>query len=235
MPIPLIAAGVAAAGAIGGAAISAHATSKAAKASTNATNAQIAAADRNRDFQYGLNQPVIDQGRAADDRISALLGLGGDPAAAKAGFDAYRDSTGFGFRQEQGTKAIDANAYAHGMGRSGATYKRLLDYGQKLGSQEFGNYLGQLGGVSAAGGQGRAVVAGVGANTVNTQAQALATNATNQGNAAIAQGNNINNTIGQLIQAGGFALGSSYGGGGAFPAYQIPTSKTNFGYPGYGG
>ena len=211
MPIPLIAAGVAAAGAVAGGAIASKGASKAAKASQASANAQIAATDRNRDYQYGLNQPTIDRGRVADDRISALLNLGGDVGTARAGFDEFRKSTGYDFRLDQGEDAINANAYARGAGRSGATYKRLLEYGQEFGSNEFGKYLGQLGGVSASGASARSLVAGVGTNTVNTQAQALQANGTNQGNAAIAGANIANNTIGQLIQAGGYALGSSYG------------------------
>ena len=225
MPIPLIAAGVAAVGGIAAAKISSNATNKASQASQSAADAQIANANANRDYQYNLNAPTIQSGATADSRIAALLGLGGDQAGADQAFAGYRDSTGFNFRQQQGENAVNSNAYARGMGNSGATLKALTQYGQNIGSQEFGNYLGQLGGVSAAGANARGLVAGVGNNAVNGQAQALANNATNQGNAAIAQGNNLSGTIGNLAQIGGYALQSSYnpqqniasgGGGGLY-------------------
>lgn len=210
MPLPLIAAGVAAVGAVAGGVISSNATKKAAQASTDSTSQQIAAANANRDYQYNLNAPTIAGGQTADARIQALLGLGGDTQAAGQAFDQYRQSTGYDFRLGQGENAINSNAYARGMANSGATLKALTQYGQNIGSQEFGNYLGQLGGVSAQGANARSLVAGVGNNATNTQTQALAQNGQNQGNAAIAQGNNLNGTIGNLIQAGGYALQSSY-------------------------
>ncbi len=247
MPIPLIVAGVAAAGAIGGGLISSSATKKAAQASQDSTNAQIAASNANRDYQYNLNQPAIAGGSAADERISALLGLGGDATAANSAFEAYRGSTGYDFRTAQGEGAINSNAYARGMGNSGATLKALTRYGQGVASQEFGNYLGQLGGVSSTGAQARGLVAGVGNNATNTQAQALAANGANQGNALIAGAQNTNNMIGGLIQAGGYALGGNNGRlgssyapqtGGAAAMFNPPTNEDflrRYGVVGYGG
>lgn len=213
----LIAGGIAAAGAVGGAAIGAKATSKASKAQANASAQQIAASNANRDYQYNLNSPVINRGLDADSRIAALLNLGGDTAAAQQGFDAYRGSTGYDFRVGQGTGAINSNAYARGMGNSGATLKALTSFGQNIASDEFGRYIGQLGGVSAGGANARSLVAGIGQNNVNTQNMASQNLATVQGNAAIANGNNFSNALGQLVQAGGYALGSSYQ-----PQSQIP-------------
>lgn len=235
MPIPLIAAGVAAAGAIAGGAISASATQKAAQASTDSTSQQIAASNANRDYQYNLNAPAIQGGAVADARIQALLGLGGDAAAAGQAFDAYRGSTGYDFRVQQGEGAINSNAYARGMGNSGATLKALTQYGQGVASQEFGNYLGQLGGVSSTGANARGLVAGVGNNAANTQAQALAANGTNQGNAAIAQGQNMSGLLQNLAQIGGSALSSSYAQPkAAVSPWAMPTPTTSPPYyPGY--
>ena len=80
MPLPLIAAGVAAVGAIGSAAISSSASKNASKVAANSTTQQINATNANRDYQYNLNAPTITHGGAADDRISALLNLGGELA-----------------------------------------------------------------------------------------------------------------------------------------------------------
>lgn len=205
----MIAAGIAAAGAIGGGLISSKASSKAAQASQNATNQQIAASNANRDYQYDLNASTIAGGGAADSRIQALLGLGGDADAAGKAFADYRGSTGYDFRTQQGEGAINSNAYARGMGNSGATLKALTNYGQNAASAEFGNYLGQLGGVSAQGASARGLVAGVGGNAANTQAQALAANGQNQGQAALASGQAWSGVLQNLAGIGGAAIGGT--------------------------
>lgn len=76
--------------------------------------------------------------------LSALLGIGGDPAAAQQGFDQFRDSTGYDFRLNQGMDAITGNRAARGILMSGATGKELMGYGQNLASAEFQNYLNSL-------------------------------------------------------------------------------------------
>lgn len=230
MPIPLIAAGIAAAGAVAGGAISSSATKKAAQASQDSTTQQINASNANRDYQYNLNAPAIQGGSAADARIQALLGLGGDAASAEAGFDAFRESGGYDFRLGQGTSAINSNAYAKGMGNSGATWKALMRYGQDYGSNERNVYLGQLGGVSGTGAQARGLVAGVGNNATNMQAQALAANGQNQGQAAIAQGANMSGVLQNLAQIGGSALQSSYQ-----PQNNVMQGPGGYQTPGYGG
>jgi hypothetical protein len=79
--------------------------------------------------------------------ISGLLGLGGDENAANAAFDRFRDSTGYQFRMDEGVDAIQGSRAARGILNSGASSKELMKYGQGLASQEFSNFLGQLGNV----------------------------------------------------------------------------------------
>jgi hypothetical protein len=92
--------------------------------------------------QYTL--PFLTGGANASNAIQALLGLGGDPAAAAAAFRNFQGSTGYNFRLAQGQNAITSSNAAKGLLNSGATLRALDQYGQNLGSQEFGNYLGQL-------------------------------------------------------------------------------------------
>lgn len=99
-------------------------------------------------------QGYINNGSGANSAIAALLGLGGDSAAAKSAFNNYLDSTGYKFNLQQGTGAINANAASRGLLNSGATGKALTSYGQNLGSQYFNSYLGQLGGLAGEGLQG---------------------------------------------------------------------------------
>jgi hypothetical protein len=72
------------------------------------------------------------------------------PAAAPAPFQypdfqlptgeqALADDPGYGFRVNQGLQALTNSAAAKHSLRTGATLKNFLDYGQQLGSQEYGN------------------------------------------------------------------------------------------------
>lgn len=73
--------------------------------------------------------------------IGGLLGLGGgDPQA----FQKYRNSDGYNFLLDSGSKAITNNAAAHGLLNSGSTLKALTQYGQNLGSTQLQSYLGNL-------------------------------------------------------------------------------------------
>lgn len=223
MPPVIIAGGIAAAGALGASAISSHASSANSKAIVSSQQLQSNDARQNRDYQYNLNQPSITHGAQADDRIAALLNLGGDPTAAQAGFDAFRGSTGYDFRSTQGLNAINQHGFAGGAGQSGATLKAGVQFNQNIASDEFLKYLQELGGVSAGGATGRGLVAGVGTNTTNQLINA----SQNGTNLQIANNNANSNNQQQLIQnlvnAGGYALGSSYGGSKAgvapYPTY----------------
>jgi len=77
------------------------------------------------------------------DAISSLLGLGGSRAQSDA-FNNYRDSTGYNFQLDQGSKAITGNNAAKGILNSGSTAKALTSYGQNLASQSMNDYLSQL-------------------------------------------------------------------------------------------
>lgn len=228
MPPVIIAGGIAAAGALGASAISSHAASSNTKAIASAQQQQIAAATQNRDYQYNLNAPSITHGGQADDRIAALLNLGGDTAGAQAGFDAFRGSTGFQFRTDQGLNAINQHGFAGGAGQSGATLKAGMQFNQNIASDEFLKYLQELGGVSATGAGARSLVAGVGTNTANQLINASQTGtnlqvANNNSSAA-----NDNALIQNLVNAGGYALGSSYGKPSkAAPAYPTYSGSGN--------
>lgn len=106
-------------------------------------------------YNYLKSNPLItqaqDRGGLAMGRIGALLGLGGDTAAAEDAFSQYRDSTGYQFRMGQGISAIEQSAAARGLLSSGSTLKGLTEYGQGLASSEFQNYLQALSGAEGTG------------------------------------------------------------------------------------
>lgn len=122
-------------------------------------------------FNYLAGSPVGQQylpaGGAAISQQQALLGLGGDPAAAAQGFQNYQNSTGFQGQLQAGQQALTGSAAARGLLGSGSTLRALQAQGQQLGAQSFNNYLGQLGGVAGMGLQaggmlGQAAGAGAG-------------------------------------------------------------------------
>lgn len=90
-------------------------------------------------------------GQQAGGLISGLFGLGGDQQASEDAFSAYRDSTGYQFRMDQGMDAITGNAAASGLLNSGATVRGATRFGQQLASDEFSNYLAQLGNIQSTG------------------------------------------------------------------------------------
>ena len=206
MPPVVVAGGLAAAGAIGGAAISSGAAKSAAKGAQNSANAQIAAQEANRDYQYNLNAPTIETGAKGSDLYAGLLGAGGgtdyaayvqnnpdvlaeynrvgdqfgnledfgkfhyerfgqaegralpttssDGGSAKA-LETFRGSTGYKDLLKQGLGAVNSNAYARGMGDSGATLKALQDRGTSIADSSANQWLGGLGNLMSAGGQAR--------------------------------------------------------------------------------
>jgi hypothetical protein len=126
---------------------------------------------------------------------------------AMQGFDAFRNSTGYNFRVNEGQRAITNNAAVRGMLNSGATLKGLTRFGQDIGSQEFGNYLNTLLGQQSLGANAASAQAGQATN-FSSQVQANnAANASNVGNAALARAGNNTQFLNSLLGAGAYALG----------------------------
>lgn len=205
----VVAAAVGAVGSIAGGVIASSGAKSAAKASAQA-------ADRASEVQqqiYGENKqtlaPYVQTGLPAMQNVNSLLGLGGDQAAAERAFDAYRKSTGYDFRLNQGLNAVQSGFAGRGTLQSGAAMKALNDYGQGMASGEFGNYLNALGtqqglGFSAAGAQ-----AGVATNYANSLGNIYQANGANQANAALASAN----ALGSGISGAANAFGTAYGYG----------------------
>jgi hypothetical protein len=224
--------GLAGAGSIIGAGSSSKAASKAADTSMAVANSNNALA---RDI-YGQNKgvlsPFVQGGAAAGQRINALLGLpgvisgygggtfdmngrpvttgmDGEPAAAaRSAFDAFRGSTGYDFRFGEGMRALNTGFAAQGLLNSGAARKEAVRYGQNIGSQEFGNYLGYLGNQQGVGLSAGSALAGVGQNYANSVMSNNTNAGNNAANALLIKGQN-NPFAAGLGTLGGFA--SSYG------------------------
>lgn len=216
-----VAAGIAAAGSLLGGIAGGKGAKKAAKIQRAAVQDQIAATERNRDYQYSLNAPTINQGQTASDLFAGFIGAGSDPAASQTALDTFRSSSGYQDLVDEGLKAVNANAYAKGMGRSGATLKALQERGTTLANQSSSGWLNNLNTLMNYGAQARGLVAGVGTNSVNAINGATQTGADASSNASLVAGQNWAQALQGIGQAAASAYGSSYGsgsGGGYTPA-----------------
>ncbi len=170
MPIGLVSAGVAAAGAVGGALISSSASKKASQ--TQAAGAD-AATNLQRDI-YTQNRadmaPWREKGASALSMLADSLGISGPEGNARA-TGAFQASPGYDFAFEQGKRGVEGSLAAKSMSRSGAAAKQLTRFGQGTADQEYGGWLSRLGQLAGFGGQ---------ANQTGAQsANAYATGASN--------------------------------------------------------
>ena len=146
MPPAVIAAGIGAAGAIGGGVIASSAAKKASRVQAQAARDATSAQERMFQRQTELQEPFRQGGLTAQQEIMQLLGIGGDKAAqgygsmAKAfGTDQFQQDPGYAFRQSEGMKALERSAAARGNLMSGSTLKGIQRFGQDLASQEYQN------------------------------------------------------------------------------------------------
>lgn len=211
MVAPFALAGIGAAGSILGGVTGGKGAAKAAKIQQQTSREQIAANNANREYQFDLNAPTIAQGGKADNLIAGLLNIGGDQAQSRQALETFRGSTGYQNLLNEGLGAVNSNAYARGLGDSGATLKALQDRGGQIANSSLLQYLQQLGGVSQAGAQGRGLVAGIGSDTTNANNQALQGAADARSDTALYSSSMWNANLRNLINAGASVWGSSYG------------------------
>ncbi len=204
-----------------GAGASALSSSKSSKAAKSATQAQVDANAQSLQLQReiynsnkGILSPFVDTGYGANKAIGGLLGLTGNAADYKPAFDNYRASTGYDFRVGQGMNALNTGYAARGVLNSGAAQKAIVDYGQNIASNEFGNYISQLGQQQQVGLSAGNALAGVGTNFANNATTINGNTASAIGNGALAGASIGNNFMNNIAGITGNAIGalSSYGG-----------------------
>lgn len=89
-------------------------------------------------------------GRQATDLYSDALGLGGAEGTQRAR-DAFTSSPGYEFQLNQGLDALERRAAAQGRLQSGQTGLDTLNYATGLASQDYNNWLSNLGDLSGTG------------------------------------------------------------------------------------
>lgn len=159
---------------IGGQFLGAASKKKQSKAASQAiqqgSNAAINVRNQGTTAAVNTLAPWIQGGLDAANAGNALLGLGGDTAAATEAFNNYLNSAGYQFQLGQGTKAVTGSAAAKGLLNSGATAKALNEYGQNVASTYFQNYLNNLNTSAGRGAAAASDTANLWSNWGNAQA-----------------------------------------------------------------
>jgi len=150
-----------------GAGAAAYTANKNAETAKKATNAQIAAAERQQATATATNAPYVEAGENALQKIANLSGANGAEAATAARSD-FTTSPGYAFRLEEGTRAIENSAAARGMGLSGAALKAGTTFAQNTAADEYSTYYNRLQQLAGIGQQAAAATTGAG-NTATQQ------------------------------------------------------------------
>jgi hypothetical protein len=187
--------------------LSSEASGKAADAQKAASKAQIAFDREVWQKNLALNKPFYESGVNALGRMNAF-------EMPSMTLDDFQASPDYQFRVNEGNNSLLSGASAGGMRLSGKTLKALQDYGQKMASNEYGNWYGRRYGSGMDDWNRNAALAGIG-QTANSQAinanmnAASGINAATQniGNAnsaaAMQPANSFNNLLSQGLQAYG--------------------------------
>lgn len=212
MPAPIIvAAGIAAAGAIGGAAISASGANKAAKKQKKAAKKAAQIQQNALKQQTELAKPYVEAGK------NALVEYQKMAPYEDFGMKQFEADPGYNFRMAEGMKALERSAAARGLLQSGPTLKGIQQYGQNLASAEYENafsrYLtereARMDPYRYLSGQGQAAAAGQAAN-VGSSGAALAEIAAQRGNIQAAQAAGTAGAIGNAFGSAAQGIGSYY-------------------------
>lgn len=179
---------------VGSALIGASSANKAANAQTAAANNDIAFQRETRDQIVERMDPFYQSGLTAQDAYKYNLGLGEAPQ----GYQGYEASPGYQWAFDQGTAGVNALAGAKGGLNSGRTMQDLNTFGQGIASQDWGNYMNRLAGLTD---QGMGA-AGLQAQASSNAAAGVSNAYSNIGNAnaagAIGVGNALQTGIGNI-------------------------------------
>lgn len=205
----------------------------AADAAREAAGIQSQAAREAMAAQARYMEPYYQSGMQAQNRLMAMLGLGGDTSSPEYGMlnrqfsmqDLQADP-GYAFRMEEGLKGLQRAAAARGGALSGNALRAITQYGQDLASQEYGNaynrfFQQRINPLQVMAGYGRSAAGSLG----GIYGQGLTDIGTAQASGAIGGANarqqgmqNMLNLALLAAGAGGFggagAAGAATGGGG---------------------
>jgi hypothetical protein len=209
MPPAIIAAGIGAAGAIGGGILANKGASKAAKATVQASNQAGAVQTQTYNQNQAALAPWQQQGLAAGNTYNALLGLApqDQQAQARDQFRNFISNSDYGFQFDQGANAVNSGYAGAGTLQSGAAMRGLEDYRQGLQSGYRGQYMGMLGNQQQLGFGAASAQAGVGQNFANSMSNIYQNQGDNLANAALLKAQNNSQMFNSLAMLGSNAFG----------------------------
>lgn len=163
--------------------------------------------------------PYQQAGTGATTAMENLLGLNGADAsgAQQKAFNTFQNSDGYQYNLNNALGSTNSNAYASGLGNSGATMKALQNNAANLADTYFNNYYSDLSGLSNTGLQATQSLGSMMSNGANGQAAANTAEGEAQSsgilgsNSALFTG--LNNALSSLSKATGAldnSTGSSY-------------------------
>lgn len=209
MVLPLIAAGIGAAGSILGGVFGADGAKSAART-------QARSADAAQEFQREMFEtqrqdyaPWRRQGRNALMALRGELGLGAMPA----GYAGFQETPGYDFEMSEGMRALESRLAAMGLTNSGVGMRTRQEYGQGLASRNYANHIARL-----------QSMAGIGQSATNALAGLGSQYAGNMGNLAMASGAARAGGIANAANAWGSAFEGVAGAAGQYLG-SMPSSQ----------
>jgi hypothetical protein len=198
LPPAIVAAGIGAAGAIGGGLLASSGASKAAKAQTTADQAAIAEQQREFNQTQGEFAPYLAAGTSALPSLEDLLGLNG-PDKNQAAITALQGSSEYQSLYRNGLEANLQNASATGGIRGGNETRSLADFGSDTLAQVIQNQIGRLGGMAGLGEGATNAAAGFGQQASNNISALNVAQGNAQAGSSLAQGGIWSGVLNNLI------------------------------------
>jgi len=162
---------------------------------------------------YATN-PAVQTGVVQPTSEADILNQPTAQSQAEDAFQTFRDNTGYQFRVNEATDAVNSSFSGAGLFQSGAAQQALASRIGQEADSTFLNYAGLLSGQQGTGLQAAGAQAGVGVNYANSAAALGQANANAISNSAVARANNNNSFIGGIGNIAGQAIGGlAYSGG----------------------
>jgi hypothetical protein len=166
----------------------------------------------------GYQQPYMDVGGGAVNRLAALYGQGGE-FTQQPTLEQLQMDPGYAFRMEQGRQQMLNAARSGGLAGSGAALKAATRFGAGEASQEYGNAYNRFLANRLATSQALQNLAGLGASAAQTSTGLAGQTGANLANVYTGTGANIANTatgtaanLANTYASGGNQLANVYGG-----------------------
>ena len=167
----------------------------------------------------GYQQPYMDVGGGAVNRLGALYGQGGEYTQQPT-LEQLQMDPGYAFRMEQGRQQMLNAARSGGLAGSGAALKAATRFGAGEASQEYNNAYSRFMANRLAVSQGLQGLAGLGANAAQTSTGLAGQTGANLANTYANTGNQLANVyggLGQGLAQGAANIGSIYAQGAMGP------------------